>query len=489
MNGNRKAKLSKKSGKKSGIHKKLRTCTQQRSGTCADLLKSVMYPLISHIFVTFVISAIFINLVSLAAFISSSTPLLAQSSDQVDPFYLDLLRDGKYFYENGAYDEAIENFKVAFFGFLENPPKLTECYLYLTVCYYLIKDTEQAKYYYDEIKRLNLEEHLEGINPPQPLLDKYHEIDAYFSRLEASSVSPLSPSRIAVSSLEAEIDQLKEAIKNNMRNYEAYFRLSAICLQQKNFEEAKSTLEDLLKVDPRNGNAYFELGRILATEKNHEQALQKFRKAAPLLPNNIDLHYEMARAHYALENFEEARQEFSAVQAINENYKDTEKYLAAIEEAEKREAERAEYFLDLARQEKGLSTKIMYYKQALRNDPTNQEIYFEMSRAYQAEGKYDEAAEVLQPLLKKFPENTKIHAELAEIYLKDRSPSKAIVILKRAMAVAEGEIEITYLLGRAYMDNKKYEEAASQFNKVLKKNPDYKDTRQLLKRCLEKMKK
>ena len=435
--------------------------------------------------------AAFITLILIVPIItiSSSSLAQAQTSNQVDPFYLDLLRDGKYFYENGDYDEAIESFKIAFFGFLENPPKLTECYLYLTVCYYLIKETEQAKYYYNEIKRLNFEEHFEGINPPQALLDKYHEIDAYFSRLEASSVSPLSPSRIAGSSLEAEIGQLKEAIKSNKRNYEAYFRLSAIYLQQKNFEEAKSTLKDLLKVDPRNGNAWFELGRILATETYHEQALQQFRKAAPLLPNNIDLHYEMARVHYALENFDQARKEFSAVQAINENYRDTEKYLAAIDEAEKRETERAEYFLDLAHKEKDLSTKIMYYKQTLRNDPANQDIYFEMSRAYQAEEKYDEAAEVLQPLLKKFPENIKIHTELSEIYLKDKSPSKAIVILKRAMAVAEGEIEITYLLGRAYMDNKKYEEAVAKFQKVLKKDPDYKDTRQLLKRCLEKMKK
>ena len=470
MSGNRKARLPKK------------------------ILKNLMN-LFNHVsaprFTVSITFSVFIMFIASPALISSSSSALAQAqtTEQVDPFYLDLLRDGKYFYENGDYDGAIENFKVAFFGFLENPPKLTECFLYLTVCYYLIKDTEQAKYYYDEIKRLKLEEHLEGINPPQSLLDKYHEIDAYFSRLEASSVSPLSSSRIAASSLETEIDQLKEAIKSNMRNYEAYFRLSAIHLQQKNFKEAKSTLEDLLKISPKNGNAYFELGRILAAEKEHEQALQKFRKAAPLLPNNIDLHYEMAKAHYELENFEEARQEFSAVQAINKSYKDTEKYLAAIEEAEKRETERAEYFLDLARQEKILSTKIMYYKQALRNDPTNFEIYFEMSRAYQDGEKYNEAAEVLQPLLEKFPENTKIHAELAEIYLKDKSIFKAIVILKRAMAVAEGEIEINYLLGRAYMGDKRYEEAAAQFQKVLKKDPDYKDTSQLLEVCLEKMKK
>lgn len=266
--------------------------------------------------------------------ISSFGLALAPTSDQVDPFYLDLLRDGKYFYENGAYDEAIENFKIAFFGFLENPPKLVECYLYLTVCYYKIKDGEQAKYYYDEIKRLNLEEHIESLNLPQSLLDKYYEIDA----------------------------------------------------------------------------------------------------------------------------------------------------------VERGEPRRAVNFLDLARKEKNLNTKIMYYKQALRNDPSNLKIYFEMSRAYQDEEKYDDAAEVLQPLLKSQPENVRIHIELAEIYLKNKSRNKAISILKRAVAVAEDNIAINYLLGRAYMEDKRYEEAAAQFHKVLKKKPDYKDTRQLLEHCLQKIK-
>lgn len=313
MRGNKKSRLSGKSG-------------TRKSGTCPDFLKSVTCPLISLlIFLLIIISMTLIYFPSLAQ---------GQTTDQVDPFYLDLLRDGKYFYENGAYEDAIENFKIAFFGFLENPPKLAECYLYLTVCYYQIKNGEQAKHYYDEIKRLNLEEHIENLNLPQSLLDKYYEIEG--------------------------------------------------------------------------------------VEKGDKRAVN---------------------------------------------------------------------FLDLARKEKSLNTKIMYYKQALRNDPSNLEIYFEMSRAYKSEEKYDEAAEVLQPLLKSQPENVRIHIELAEIYLKDKSPNRAISVLKRAMAVAENNIEINYLLGQAYMEDKKYEEAAAKFHIVLKKESDYKDTRQLLEQCLKKMKK
>ena len=257
--------------------------------------------------------------------------IFSQTSDQVDPFYLDLLRDGKYFYDNDNYAGAIENFKIAFIGFLDHPPKLLECYIYLTVCYHRLRDLEQSKFYYNEIKRLNLQEHLKSIDPPQALMDKYNEIASYFSRLEAKAAS-----RASSAALNAEVKRLKETIKKNKRDFEAYLRLHKIYLQQNRIKNAKSILKDLLKVDPRNGNGYFELGKILAIEKKFKEALQNFNRASAFLKNDIDLFYERAKAYYELKNYASAKQEFLNVQAINKNYKDTEKYFALIEEKEKR---------------------------------------------------------------------------------------------------------------------------------------------------------
>jgi hypothetical protein len=106
--------------------------------------------------------------------------LLAQTTEQEDPFYKKLFEDGKYYYQNDKTPEAIENFEIAFFGYLDNLPKLLECYVYLTVCHFQQKNIEKSKYYADEIKRLKLQDYMKNITPPESLMKKYEEIIAKF---------------------------------------------------------------------------------------------------------------------------------------------------------------------------------------------------------------------------------------------------------------------------------------------------------------------
>ena len=325
------------------------------------LLKKV-YKTIVIFFIIFIIFPVFSNKINpqkqvknlakpfSVSLNSSAFPgsLFAQTSEQIDPFHQKLFEEGKYFYDNGNYTEAIENFEIAFIGLLDNESKLLECYIYLTVCFYQIKNLEKSKFFYNEIKRLNLQEYMKTIKPPKSLLDKYHEIASYFSRFEAQAKisSPDSSKKTAdlptITSpsskeiLEAEIKRLKEAIKNDKRNLEAYFRLSTIYLEQGKNKKAKSVLKDLIKLDEKNGNAYFELGKIFVTEKKYYEALNQYRRAALLLQGDIELHYEIAKIYYELKNYQRAKQEFLKVQEINKTYKDTEKYLALIEEKEKR---------------------------------------------------------------------------------------------------------------------------------------------------------
>jgi len=127
-----------------------------------------------------------------AGLLFSAFPLQEASSqtEEVDPFYLKLSEDGKYFFQNGEYEGAVKNFEVAFFGFIDNPQKRLECYVYLTVAHFKLKNAEKAKYYLDEIRRLKLQEHLASAHLPTDLLDEYTEITSRFSRLEGGPQKP-----------------------------------------------------------------------------------------------------------------------------------------------------------------------------------------------------------------------------------------------------------------------------------------------------------
>jgi len=102
--------------------------------------------------------------------------LAAQTADTVDPFYENLLEEGRFLYQNGKPAEVIENLQIAFFGFLDHPNRLLECYVYLAVCYFHQKNYEKARYYVLEIKKLKLENHMAEIKLPEDLAKNYAEI-------------------------------------------------------------------------------------------------------------------------------------------------------------------------------------------------------------------------------------------------------------------------------------------------------------------------
>ena len=116
-------------------------------------------------------------LAALLAF-ASPLPLASQVTESVDPFYENLLEEGRFFYQEGKTAEVIENLEIAYFGFLDSPPRLAECYIYLTVCHFQQKNLEKAKYYHNEIKRLKLEQQMAAAKLPENLAKKYAEVAA-----------------------------------------------------------------------------------------------------------------------------------------------------------------------------------------------------------------------------------------------------------------------------------------------------------------------
>jgi hypothetical protein len=52
----------------------------------------------------------------------------SSQAEEIDPFYHKLSREGKCFFQNGQYGEAVKSLEIAFFGFIDNSKKLLECY-------------------------------------------------------------------------------------------------------------------------------------------------------------------------------------------------------------------------------------------------------------------------------------------------------------------------------------------------------------------------
>jgi len=278
-------------------------------------------------------------------------------TEQVDPFYEKLLDDGKFFYQSGKYPEAIENLEIAFFGYLDYPHKLLECYVYLEVCYYQIKNAEKSLYYYNKIKRLKLEESLPKLALPKALLDRYRDINAFYDRTEPKFVNPpvlappaapavkettrptsgpeakgganvlSSPDLLAKARTETVLDKkitlYKQALDKDPSNIDIYFEMKNSYVAARKYREAAKLLELLLKNHPEIVRIHRELGEVYLSNKDYDKAAKALAESVQFEPENIELRYLLGRTYMGAKKFKEAAGEFNIVLARDPKYKDT----------------------------------------------------------------------------------------------------------------------------------------------------------------------
>jgi len=111
-----------------------------------------------------------------AAGLAVPRPGAAQIAEEVDPFYLNLLDEGRALYRDGDPVGAVEDLTVACFGFLDSPTRLLEGYVYLALCHDQLKNDDRVRFYIQEIRRLKLEEHLAESGVPEDVAGKYADL-------------------------------------------------------------------------------------------------------------------------------------------------------------------------------------------------------------------------------------------------------------------------------------------------------------------------
>lgn len=97
---------------------------------------------------------------------------------KVDPFYLKLFEEAKQAFNQGDYENAFQTFKLAAFGFLDEPDLLGEALVYLTVTAYNLKIEDQVAYYLKEIMRFKLTNRISAAPLPPDLKKKFEKIQA-----------------------------------------------------------------------------------------------------------------------------------------------------------------------------------------------------------------------------------------------------------------------------------------------------------------------
>jgi tetratricopeptide (TPR) repeat protein len=280
------------------------------------------------------------------------------------------------------------------------------------------------------------------------------------------------------------VQSLTQAIAANPKDYGLHFNLAlAYSLMGKNAEaipEYKKTLE----LKPDLYQAELNLGISLLREKQPAEAARYLSSATTENPKEYRANYYLAAALLGTGDFVKAEGAYVAALAIDPKSPDAELGLAHALAGENKLEDAAAHFkkaaelnpdfrddlLELAgmyETAKQPEQAISIYQQFPENPGAQERLGDLLLKA----GRAADAIPCFQVAVAKSPTEAN-RAALAEAYLKNNEPGKAQPVVEQILAADPDNFEIRMLHGRLIRDQRKFPEAAAEFERATKLKPD-----------------
>ena len=233
--------------------------------------------------------------------------------------------------------------------------------------------------------------------------------------------------------------------------------------------DAKSKIREELRQNPANAEAYDLLGAISVSEKDYPGALDAFQHALELEPSSTRARNNLGSVYVAQGRFDAAEQEFRTVLRTAPANRD------------------ANYNLGLVLLEQGSPAKAILHFQRIR--PTNLETKFNLTRAYLQAGNTAEGLKSATELSNENKDNVQLHVTLGVLLGAEKQYRAAQGELEKANALQPETFEILYNVGQVYLRAGEYPKAELALNRALKLKPDSPEALYLLAQVYSDQKK
>jgi tetratricopeptide (TPR) repeat protein len=282
----------------------------------------------------------------------------------------------------------------------------------------------------------------------------------------------------------AAVESFTQAIAADPKDYSLHFNLAlTYSLMGKNADaipEYKKTLE----LKPDLYEAELNLGISLLREKQPVEAVVYLTPAVARNAKEYRPNYYLATALLGTGDFVRAEQVYTAALAIDPKSPDAELGLAhalagqnKLEDAAahfKKAAEMNASYRDDLLELAGMYEKANQPEQAMsiyQQFPENPGAQERMGELLLKAGKAADAIPCFQFAVAKSPTEAN-RAALAEAFLKNNEPGKAQPLVEQILAADPDNFEIRMLHGRLIRDQRKFPEAAGEFERATKLKPD-----------------
>ena len=249
------------------------------------------------------------------------------------------------------------------------------------------------------------------------------------------------------------------AVQANPKHVKSLDKLAGFFIAAGNLDEASKRLDEALEADPKDANSIALKGVVYARQGKTDEAVIQAQKALSIDPGNVDA-TGLLTSIYAKDNPELAMEVITkgiANQTENESLKVMKLRLLI---SQKKRAEAVSLYKELIAEHPDQ----LFYTAQLVN-------YYLQDDSVSEDARKDLAEKTLRDLVASKPDEEQPKLWLSEFVLKNRSPEKAVDLLKGYVKDYPDMDKLRDGLASIYLRTKKYDSAKNLFQSLIDADP------------------
>jgi tetratricopeptide (TPR) repeat protein len=300
------------------------------------------------------------------------------------------------------------------------------------------------------------------------------------------------------------INAYKKAIQLDRDNLDAIRGLAENLLNDGQTDAALDQYKIIADANPEDAQTYLRLAEIYRREGKYDLALENLKKADTMVPDSLEVPYNMAAVYQSQGRYDEAAKLLQDlvkktekpdtsysnsdrnnraifIERLGMVYRDQENYQAAVDSFRKmltlgdENTERGyQDVIDTYREAKQWNQATAAAREAVQKLPNSRGLHMVLDAQLADTGDADKALADVRSMLNGKPDDREVYITLAQISTRLKRWKDAEEALNKAeqlSTTSEDKQYVNFLRGSTYEREKKYDEAESEFKKVLAENP------------------
>jgi tetratricopeptide (TPR) repeat protein len=205
-------------------------------------------------------------------------------SQETDPFYRRLFREGEKSYLDKNYRQAIKELEVAVFGLKGDKNLVGKAYVYLSLSYFRLKDREKCELNIRKAVDLLGPEGLKNLAIDQSARGSLERLMDYFRIGKTEETEEEKPSekrppkKPEEKVLKSRVEELEERLEAEPQNLALYYELYEFHRGKNDVKAARKVIQDLVENNPDELIGSYLLGKIEYSQNNYAEALGYFNQ-------------------------------------------------------------------------------------------------------------------------------------------------------------------------------------------------------------------